>query len=83
MLIVHLGPKERVGLPRIEASGNLLDLLHDLLTVTRAMHKQVGSADAGAAEVFRQAITETVNDEKFWKAEVSGIGMAIIKEKEK
>ena len=79
MLIVHLGPKEKVGLPRIEATGNLVELLHDLLTATRAMHKQIDSADTAAAEDFRCAVTAAVSDDAFWKAEVQGIGMAIVR----
>ena len=79
MLIVHLGPKEKVGLPRIEASGSLFDLIHDLLTVTRAMHKQMSSADAGAAKAFREAVTIAINDDDFWNSEVRGIDMAIVK----
>lgn len=83
MLIVHFGPEENVGVNRIEASGDLAELLHDILLPIRAVHCQIGQADSMAAELFRKAVTETILEEEYWQAEVSGIGMAIIKEKEK
>lgn len=85
MLIAHIGSADKVGPPRVLASGDMVELGADLCIVISSMKKQMGTADPAAAKAFKRFIQELAADDSspMWTMDVRGFGSARVIHKDK
>lgn len=78
MLIVHSGPQEKVGVNRVMASGDMIEITSDVALVIRSIHKQLNVSGPEFSEAFKELIQKIAADDDgpFWTMPIDGVGFA-------
>lgn len=84
MLIAHIGEKDRVGVPHVAASGDVIELAADVVFVLRSIHSKLEQASPEAGVAFRDIVQAVVgdNDGPAWTMPMKGVGFIRLGSKE-
>ena len=79
MLIVHSGPREKVGVNRVVASGDMIDIVGDVTLVLRTIHKQLNASGPEFGKAFKETIQKIAADDEgpFWTMPIDGVGFSM------